>query len=125
MLKTVIPNEQSEVSVVRMKLLIWTDNVLENYGFWEWGNHGPCPQRWKVKPALDYVLRDLTDEEIATIESKVIPVLKEEIEQDDEERNVTINTWQVVNDDYEEDFIEIIRPYDDPEQPFTLRYVPK
>ena len=104
-----------------MKLLISTDNVLENYAYWEWDGLGPCPQRWKVKPGLDYVLRDLTDEEIATMESKVIPMLKEEIEQDDRERNVTIDTWQVVNDDYEEDYIEIIRPYDDPERPFTTR----
>ena len=51
-----------------MKLLISTDNVLENYAYWEWDGLGPCPQRWKVKPGLDYVLRDLTDEEIATME---------------------------------------------------------
>ena len=49
------------------------------------------------------------------------PSFKEEIEQDDREMNVTIDTWRVVNDDYEEDYIEIIRPYDDPERPFTTR----
>ena len=106
-----------------MKLLISTDNVLENYAYWEWDSLGPCPQRWKVKPGLDYVLRDLTDEEIATMESKVIPMLKKEIDQDDEERVERVGSWQVVNDDYEEDYIEIIRTDDNPEQPYTFRYV--
>ena len=41
--ETVIPNEQSEASLVRMKLLIWTDDVLENYGYWGWDGDGPCP----------------------------------------------------------------------------------
>ena len=107
-----------------MKLLISTDNVLENYAYWEWDGVGPCPQGWRVKPGLDYVLRDLTDEEIATMESKVIPMLKKEIDQDDEERVERVGSWQVVNDDEEEEhYIEIIRTDDNPEQPYTFRYV--
>ena len=108
-----------------MKLLIWTWNNSENNDYVEWDGDGPCPEEWEAKPGLTYVLRDLTDEEIATMESKVIPMLKEELDQDDEERVERVGSWQVVNDDYEEDYIEIIRPYDDPEKPFTTRYVPK
>ena len=52
-------------------------------------------------------------------------MLIEKIEQDYKERVERVGSWRVVNDDYKEDFIEIIRPYDDPEQPFTLRYVSK
>ena len=56
------------------------------------------------------------------MELKVIPVLIEKIEQDDEER---VGSWRVVNDDYKKDFIEIIRPYDgSPEQPLILHYDP-
>ena len=112
-----------------MKLIIWTYNVSENNDYVEWDGDGPCPEKWEANPGLDYVLRDLTDEEIATMESKVIPVLKEEIEQVNEESFVVIDIWRVVDDDDEDytegDYAEIIRPYHDPEQPFTLRYVPK
>ena len=80
LVETIIPNEQSEVSVVRMKLIIWTYNVSENNDYVEWDGDWPCPEKWEANPGLDYVLRDLTDEEIATMESKVIPVLKEEID---------------------------------------------
>ena len=107
-----------------MKLVISTDNILENYAYWEWNGFGPCPQGWRVKPGVDYVLRDLTDEEIATMESKVIPMLKKEIYQDDEERVERVGSWQVVNDDEEEEhYIEFIRTDDNPEQPYTFRYV--
>ena len=109
-----------------MKLIIWTYNVSENYDYVEWDGDGPCPEKTEANPGLDYVLRDLTDEEIATMDSKVIPVLKEEIELVHEEGFVLIDIWRVVDDDDEEEAsTEIIRPYDDPEQPFTLRYVPK
>ena len=108
-----------------MKLLIWTWNISENNDYVEWDGDGPCPEEWEAKPGLTYVLRDLTDEEIATMDSKVISVLKEEIEQVNEEGFVTIDIWHVVDDDEEEeDYTEIIRPYDDPEKPFILRYVP-
>ena len=50
-------------------------------------------------------------------------MLKEKIEQDDEERVERVGSWQMVNDDYEEDYIEIIRTDDNPEQPYTFRYV--
>ena len=82
------------------KLLI-TTQVYENYGAHDWDGKGICPQYWKAKGGMDYVIKNFTN---FTEVNTVVDGLRSQIEQNSEYYTETIIGYEVVADDYLTEF---------------------
>lgn len=84
-----------------MKLLI-TTQVYENYAWSEDGSIGTGAEAyWKPKGGDEYIVRDIQNEEEATV---AVMALREEIETANDYMTETIIDYQLVKDDYLTDF---------------------
>ena len=81
------------------KLHIWTQ-VYENYGAHDWDGVGECPQYWKAKGGLDYVVKKID----AIDATATVMALRSQIEQDNETFRESIVGWEVVANDYHTEF---------------------
>jgi hypothetical protein len=82
------------------KLLI-TTQVFENYGAHDWDGTGECPQYWKAKGGMDYVVKNFKKLNKVT---ETVMALRGQIEQSNEYFRETIIDFNVVADDYLTDF---------------------
>ena len=82
------------------KLLI-TTQVYENYGAHDWDGTGECPQYWKAKGGMDYVVKKFKKLNKVT---ETVMALRGQIEQSNEYFRETIIDFTVVADDYLTDF---------------------
>jgi hypothetical protein len=96
-----------------MKLVIWTQ-YQENYGSHDWDGEGNCPQYWKNKGGEVFVVENLTDAQVARIESQGIPTLSGLFNQS----NDFCRVWITASQTYEGDET----PWEDYESPWFLRY---
>lgn len=81
-----------------MKLVIYTQNK-ENYGAFDWDGKGACPQYWKNKGGEVYVVENLSERSIASINANGIPTLKSLIEHDSDYYMVRVDVYNIVEDD--------------------------
>ena len=79
-----------------MKLLI-TTQIDENYGAHDWDGKGECPQYWKSKGGMDYVVENFSDFSQVT---ETVTALRGQIECDNAGYREQIIDWEVVADDY-------------------------
>lgn len=82
------------------KLLI-TTQIHENYGAHDWDGKGECPQYWKAKGGMDYVVKKFKDLNKVT---EVVMALRSQIECDNEHFREHIIGWEIVADDYMTEF---------------------
>lgn len=82
------------------KLLI-TTQVYENYGAHDWDGTGECPQYWKAKGGMDYVVKNFKKLNKVT---ETVMALRGQIEQSNECFRETIIDFTIVADDYLTDF---------------------
>ena len=81
-----------------MKLLIQTQ-IHENYGAHAWDGNGPCPSyHWKAKGGDTYVVRYLTEAQVAKISSDGIPTLRKLIESNTDYFKVSIIAYGIHDD---------------------------
>jgi hypothetical protein len=93
----IVNNKEQEMS----KLLI-TTQVYENYTCNKDGSFGTGDNAyWKAKGGDEYIVRDIANEEDATI---AVMALREKIESDSEGYRETIIDWKLVDNDYLTEF---------------------
>ena len=80
------------------KLLI-TTQVYENYGAHDWDGEGECPQYWKAKGGVDYVVKKFRGNA-----TNAVMALRSMIESDNEGYRETIIDFRIVADDYLTEF---------------------
>jgi hypothetical protein len=82
-----------------LKLLIQTQ-VYENYGAHDWDGTGACPQYWKAKGGMDYVVRDVGVQDL----DSVVRFATEQVEQANDYYTEAVIDWRVVADSYLTEF---------------------
>ena len=82
-----------------MKLLI-TTQVYENYGAHDWDGVGECPQYWKAKGGIDYVVKKINVNKV----TETVMALRSQIECDNHGFREHIINWEVVANDYLTEF---------------------
>jgi hypothetical protein len=82
-----------------MKLIIQTQ-VYENYGAHDWDGTGQCPQYWKAKGGMDYVVKKINVNKV----TETVMALRSQIECDNEGFQESIVNWEVVADNYLTEF---------------------
>lgn len=88
------------------KLLI-TTQVYENYGAHDWDGTGECPQYWKAKGGMDYVVKNFKRNRrpsVADSATETVMALRSQIEQDTQYYREKIIDFRVVADDYLTEF---------------------
>lgn len=81
-----------------MKISIQTQ-ICENYGAHDWDGKGECPQHWKFKGGENYVVLNLTVEQVMRIKDKGIPTLKSLIEVNNSMFQEYVTDWAILDDD--------------------------
>ena len=90
-----------------MRIIVSTQ-VRENYGAHDWDGKGTCPQYWKNKSGSDYVIADLTIDDITQIAnsgnslddvvSHLIDVYSDEIEEDNDYYYEFVIGWELLEE---------------------------
>ena len=83
------------------KLLI-TTQVYENYGAHDWDGLGECPQYWKAKGGMDYVVKKFKGG--STDATMAIMGLRAQIESDNNAFRENIIDFRIVKDNYLTEF---------------------
>ena len=83
------------------KILI-TTQTQENYGAHDWDGTGECPQYWKFKGGMDYVVKKLKGSH--TDATAVVMALRSQIECDNQGFRENIIDFRIVKDNYLTEF---------------------
>ena len=92
-----------------MKLHIWTQ-YKENYGAHAWNGKGKCPQYWKFKGGLDYMILNI--ENINKSVDEIVEKVRPQIEKSSQHWEEYILGWKVVEDLYFTEYEEFQLKYD-------------
>lgn len=82
------------------KLLIQTQ-VYENYGAHDWDGQGQCPQYWKAKGGMDYIVRNV---DVCDMVETIVHRAGEQIEVDNNSFREYVIGYSIVPDDFMTDF---------------------
>jgi len=84
-----------------MKLHIWTQDI-ENYGAHDWDGKGECPQYWKAKGGVDFIVPKFKgNEEDATM---AVMSLRSQIEENSQYFRREVIGWSIVPKDFMTEF---------------------
>jgi len=84
-----------------MKLHIWTQDI-ENYGAHDWDGKGECPQYWKAKGGVDFIVPKFKgNEEDATM---AVMSLRSQIEENSQYFCREVIGWSIVPKDFMTEF---------------------
>jgi hypothetical protein len=91
-----------------MKIIITTQD-RENYGAHTWNGEGQCPQHWKNKGGVDYVINDLSVEQAQNIEDNFDNLVGKHLNVSDEYFNTYVISYNIVENEelFEDDLTEI------------------
>lgn len=101
-----------------MSKLLITTQVRENYGTHNWDEKGECPQYWKSKGSMDYVVKKFKGGDSAA--TTAVMGLRSQIEKDDNFTKETIIDFKIVPDNYLTEFEKSQLEYDG-----EIRFSPK
>ncbi len=91
-----------------MSKLLITTQVYENYGAHDWDGEGECPQYWKAKGGLDYVVLNVDVNRAA----ETFEAVRAQCESDNEGYRESVLGWEIVADDYLTEYEESQLEYD-------------
>ena len=84
-----------------MKLHIWTQDA-ENYGAHDWDGTGECPQYWKFKGGVDFIVPKFKgNEQDATL---AVMSLRSQIEENSQYFRREVIGWSIVPNDFMTEF---------------------
>jgi len=83
------------------KILI-TTQTQENYGAHDWDGAGQCPQYWKFKGGMDYVIKKFKGSHADA--TMAVMALRSQIECDNDHFRETIIDFRIVKDNYLTEF---------------------
>lgn len=92
-----------------MSKLLITTQVYENYGAHDWDGEGECPQYWKAKGGVDYVIKNVDECDMIDV---VVDRVRAQIECDSEGYQESIIGYRVVADGYLTEFEQSQLKYD-------------
>jgi hypothetical protein len=88
-----------------MKIIINTQ-VHENYGAHDWDGKGECPQYWKAKPGCDYVIENISMDDVLAADNAsnylrgIIDQYRSKFENDSEYYQEYLIDWNLEEDDF-------------------------
>lgn len=90
-----------------MSKLLITTQIYENYGAHDWDGEGECPQYWKAKGGIDYVVKNFKSNRqrsVADSATEAVMGLRSQIECNNQYFRESIINWKIVSDDYMTEF---------------------